>query len=473
MYAQTHYPQELGNGKYTIAQAGCLLTSIANGLERLNGSAPDPVTLNEFYKSRGLFIRDPDGANEDLAWGSITQYDPNIVLEHVGSGSLPPSPNAIVKFHYIGLHTGSPIDHYCWVDHIDNGQVWIIDSYDGQVKPPSGYLNVYHQPIAWATYVKHVPAPTPPPAPAPPAPAAVPYKPPQGAYTVPSGEKYLLVVSVPGFLSSSQAAKHSGASSPVPAGNYAVFNKYNGMINISRVAGQPGWWINPGDNVAPPPEPTPQTQTELYRVLIEIPGYNTSNDAANHINKKETMADGAYFVFNRAHNMINISKQSTVPGAWINPTDNIPPAPAPTPPPAPVSVPAVDWRSTYKPFPAPVSYIAMVPGLHVTDLEEKRNDQPWDIHRAAELSGTVEKDGITYGRLTFFADKYLWMCVSLAVNGVQQNLVEPENVVFNVKKNLADRQATKTVTPQDRAKLILFGLEKFGEDVVRLAKRKK
>lgn len=65
---------------------------------------------------------------------------------------------------------------------------------------------------------------------------------------------YIVIKPLLGYGTSNLAANHLASSATVPAGTYAVFNKASGMINVSRTAGQPGWWINPTDNV-PDPEP--------------------------------------------------------------------------------------------------------------------------------------------------------------------------------------------------------------------------
>lgn len=72
------------------------------------------------------------------------------------------------------------------------------------------------------------------------------------------GGQYTVNKSIPGYTTSAKAAARSGSNSTVPPGTYAVFNQAAGMINVTRKAGVPGWWINPGDNVvAPAPTPTP------------------------------------------------------------------------------------------------------------------------------------------------------------------------------------------------------------------------
>ena len=79
-----------------------------------------------------------------------------------------------------------------------------------------------------------------------------------------TGSLYSVVKRIRGYKSSADAKARKNSNSVVPVGRYRVFNKANGMINITRTAGVPGWWINPGDNVhsaAPAPSPSRLTIT--------------------------------------------------------------------------------------------------------------------------------------------------------------------------------------------------------------------
>lgn len=246
-YAQKNYGDILGNGPDTIAEDGCLLTAIANLLSRFKEPI-EPPELNKEFISRGLFDYDPISKTKDyLDWATITKYDPTISYSGPFTGSMPPTANAIVKFHYNSVHTGQPIDHYCLIDHIDGNQVFILDSWDGLVKAPAQYEPVYHNIVEYCAYIKAPTTPLPSTSPAP-----------SGPKTSPSlSDTYEVLVLLDGYLSSSFAATHANSNSKVSPGVYYVFNRYNGMINITRVPGQPGWWINPADNVLPSPSPTP------------------------------------------------------------------------------------------------------------------------------------------------------------------------------------------------------------------------
>lgn len=385
-YAQQNYPQKLGSGDFSIAEAGCLLTAIANGLERINGSAPDPVTLNQFFLEHGDFIKDADGALEDLAWNSISKYDPTIVVSAISAGSVPSSNLAIVKFHYNSVHTGLPIDHYCWVDHIDGSDVYIIDSWDGQVKGQAGYESVYHLPIGWATYIKNTP-----PAPSPPPPTA-----PLSSPSV--DDMYSVIKEIPGYISSGFAAARKTPNSTVPVGTYHVYSRANGMINVTRILGQPGWWINPGDNVdnplpapvtAPAPPPTPAL------TVATVPDWHTS-----------------YVAFRNKFGDVE-----------------------------------------------PRYYVALN-NITVTDLETTHTDLHMPKYAIVSIAGTFIKDGLTYARPTTGANKFLWYGIPVVDPITGEATLELESSVFDSSTNTATHQVTKTVTPYDRVVLATATIEK-------------
>lgn len=75
---------------------------------------------------------------------------------------------------------------------------------------------------------------------------------------------YTVVKSIPGYVSSTDAAARRNSNSKVPAGTYSVFNVARGMVNVTRVPGAPGWWINPGDNAG---APAPAPSGEIYTVV--------------------------------------------------------------------------------------------------------------------------------------------------------------------------------------------------------------
>ena len=64
-------------------------------------------------------------------------------------------------------------------------------------------------------------------------------------------DKYEVVTNVPGYYTSLDAKNGTDRRNTVHPAKYYVFNKANGMINVTSQQGSPGSWINPKDNVKP------------------------------------------------------------------------------------------------------------------------------------------------------------------------------------------------------------------------------
>lgn len=64
-----------------------------------------------------------------------------------------------------------------------------------------------------------------------------------------TGETYKLNNSVGTYSNAGDAANKTNRVSTYQAGDYYIYRKYNNMINISKVDGRPGAWINPSDNL--------------------------------------------------------------------------------------------------------------------------------------------------------------------------------------------------------------------------------
>ncbi len=154
-HAQKIYNEIQGiNGKFRIAQIGCFLTSFSNLLERF-GKGVDPLTLNRAFRDGGVYIDVDDGIRDDLAWSSITKFNPNIKVVATGVG-VPTNNNSIVKFTNLSNTWGT---HFCLVADASKGL--IVDSWDGQIK----HWSFYKGPKTWATYVDLTPPPPAPPVP--------------------------------------------------------------------------------------------------------------------------------------------------------------------------------------------------------------------------------------------------------------------------------------------------------------------
>lgn len=63
-----------------------------------------------------------------------------------------------------------------------------------------------------------------------------------------SGETYKLVTSCKIYMNAANAKNRKSSVGTYSAGTYYVFNKSDGMINITKTKGVAGGWINPNDN---------------------------------------------------------------------------------------------------------------------------------------------------------------------------------------------------------------------------------
>lgn len=111
------------------------------------------------------------------------------------------------------------------------------------------------------------PAPAPQPAPAPtPAPAPA-----------PAPTTYTVNRQLVGYLTAADASARRNARGTVAPGTYSIYNTSGNMINVTRAKGQPGSWINPGDNgSAPAPQSTRPVMREGAAVQYSGPLYADS-----------------------------------------------------------------------------------------------------------------------------------------------------------------------------------------------------
>lgn len=60
--------------------------------------------------------------------------------------------------------------------------------------------------------------------------------------------RYEILVNISGYYTAADAKNKKNRKSKVKPGNYLVYNRSNGMINVTTKKGVPGSWINPSDN---------------------------------------------------------------------------------------------------------------------------------------------------------------------------------------------------------------------------------
>ena len=117
------------------------------------------------------------------------------------------------------------------------------------------------------------------------------------------------------------------------AGDYYIFTKYDGMINISYSNSEPGAWINPNDIgsnsdiVITPNIPILRIETQINRyssfvVYSDMKAYRSASDAYKSTNPVTTLSSGIYYVLSASNNMLEISSTKSNSGYWINPARN-------------------------------------------------------------------------------------------------------------------------------------------------------
>lgn len=122
----------------------------------------------------------------------------------------------------------------------------LADSYPGyEVYGPDG-TQVYPEITVSAPKTTTTTAPAATPAPAPAATTAPATA--TAAQTAPvAGSTVTTSKSVSGYMTAQDAASGTNARVTLSAGTYYVYKVYNGIVNLSRVKGVPGSWVNPKD----------------------------------------------------------------------------------------------------------------------------------------------------------------------------------------------------------------------------------
>ena len=167
-------------------------------------------------------------------------------------------------------------------------------------------------------------------------------------------EKLSLSKTVNVYMNAQDARNEKNAVKTYAAGTYYVFNRVSGAVNISRVKGQAGAWVNlnslnqskpdtqkpskpetpkPSNPVKPTPTPSENKDKPINNNIQSLAKgdrvnlksttnvYLNAEDARSSKNSVKTYAAGTYYVFNTRRGAVNVSKSLNSPGAWININD--------------------------------------------------------------------------------------------------------------------------------------------------------
>lgn len=203
-----------------------------------------------------------------------------------------------------------------------------------------------------------------------------------------------------------------------------------------------------------PTGPLTAPSSDTYEVIKDIPGYISSNMAINHIDPKVTIPVGTYFIFNRRDPAINVTKTPGIPGAWINPSDNVFVEPEPEPEstpitpeeiaPTPEEVSTPDFAETFKPFPKPELYVAMRE-LLVPNLLDPSKISKMEKYDVTWIAGSFVKDSVEYALPSSAKEKDLWYGIEWIDRPTNTVNLELHDDIYSNKTTLEERRATKTL----------------------------
>ena len=108
----------------------------------------------------------------------------------------------------------------------------------------------------------------------------------------------IIVDKIPVYTNSSNAKKHKNSVGTWSKGTYYVFNEASGMINITKIIGVAGAWINPVDNVIKeelpkeeveekPVETPPIENIEKEPIIEDKPDETINNTPNEETNENE------------------------------------------------------------------------------------------------------------------------------------------------------------------------------------------
>ncbi|MFL8968786.1 hypothetical protein ACKA04_01820 [Helcococcus kunzii] len=140
-------------------------------------------------------------------------------------------------------------------------------------------------------------------------------------------DKFILSKDTKGYMDSFDAKDEKNSIMNVSKGNYFIYKKYNGMLNITKDEAIAGVWINPNNlnnRIENSPKPTNDNKREIltYRLKTDTKGYVNSIDAKEKVNSIRNVEKGNYYIFKSYNSMLNITKEAYEAGIWINPSDN-------------------------------------------------------------------------------------------------------------------------------------------------------
>lgn len=238
-----------------------------------------------------------------------------------------------------------------------------------------------------------------------------------------SKEIYKVVNNVPGYMTANYAVNRVNASTNVGVGDYYIYNKMYGMVNVTLDLAYPGSWINTADNVIPAPV-LPPVVPEKPKLVIKTTDWNAI----------------------------------------------IPPStpPLPTIPSVPVAPPVDEWKASFSPnTEKPLQIYTAIGTGWVNNLETGERKKQFNAGDQIPVIGTVVKDSTVFARIykqaasTTNNDDTSWFGIPMSIDGISQHLIELKADVYNTTTTLAERQALRTLSTYDYIELFINYIKKL------------
>lgn len=235
-----------------------------------------------------------------------------------------------------------------------------------------------------------------------------------------------------------------------PKGTYFIYSTYRNAVNITRVKGKPGGWVNIND--------LPKDSTEKFTLTNTVTTHVNADEALRGTNRRGELRPGTYFVYKKVNGALNLTSVKGVAGAWIKDpkvpyveasiqkTPVVKPAPkpvtpAPKPTPKPVAKPVVT-KPVVQPKP-----IAKPTTPTKVEVGEFKLTKEVDIY--VNTDGAMKKANSvgTFKPGNYFIYKTYREFLNLtSVKGVPGGWVRKDDTAVTVTKPVVKR-APKPVTP--------------------------
>lgn len=115
------------------------------------------------------------------------------------------------------------------------------------------------------------------------------------------------------YMNAEDAIKEENSVGIYDEGTYFVYKiAENGAINVTKVKGEAGSWLNP--NVI---EDSHKDSITFF-ITNDVNAYRSEEDALNRTNPTSVYKKGLYYTYKLSDKAVNVTRNEGSPGGWIN-----------------------------------------------------------------------------------------------------------------------------------------------------------